>query len=369
MRKLLLVIAILFFQPLLAQKGPKPIYTKVIYFYFGKWDILPENEKTLLTVVKAIKAQKDVYYVDITGHTDAVDNDRYNYELGLKRARAVAEFLIKRGADSSKLNLFSKGEKLGKNDNSSDSLRKQNRRVEIQVFKQESPPPVTTTGEDKILPVFTVSILDSVTRDTIKGQVYFVEKDAKGTVISQAMLMDVNGFTTAIIKDHYFEISFSSAGYRSKNKQYVFADSVFKKNISVRVTSELVKMKVKTRKNFEKIYFHGNQATFLPISDDELRRVLQFAKSSGVAAIEIVGHVNFPLNYNQNDSAMAKWNYQLSFMRAQAVFDYLVGHGVNRNIISYKGVSNTEMKFPYAKDENEMARNRRVEVLILEETK
>lgn len=368
MRRLLPVILILFFQPLLAQKGPKPVYSKVIYFEFGKWDILPEYEKTLLTVVKAIKAQEEGYYVNITGHTDDVDNDTYNYELGLKRARAVAAFLIKRGADSTKLNLFSKGEKVGKNDNSNDSLRKQNRRVEIQVFK-DVPATTTPNVENKTLPVFIVSLLDSVTRDTIKGQVYFVEKDKKGTVISQVMLMDSKGFTTAITPGRYFEISFSSAGYRSKNNIYVFADSVFTKNTPVRTAAELVKMKVKTRKNFEKIYFHGNQATFLPTSADELRRVLQFAKSSGVAAIEIVGHVNYPLNYNQNDSAMAKWNYQLSFMRAKAVFDYLVENGVDRGIISYKGVSNTEMKFPYAKTDDEMARNRRVEVLILEESK
>ncbi len=354
-----------------AQPNPKPLYSKQVFFEFNKWDIRPEDEKTLQTVVKAIKAQKEPYYINLTGHTDNVDNNKYNYELGLKRAREVAAFLIKRGADSTKVFLFSKGEESGKNDNSNDSLRMLNRRVEIQLFKQVASS--TNTIIEKSLTTDTanttmqVVMVDSITGNTLKGQLLVVNQK---TAASQ-VLMDTSTYKTVIKSGDAYEISFSAKGYRTRIITYSFTTDFIKqhKNSIQVFTVKLQKAKVKSKKSFEKIYFYGNEARFLPSSDPELKRLLAWSKSSGVTAIEIVGHVNYPYQYNQNDTGMMQHNFKLSYDRARAVYDYLVENGVPAHVITYKGVGNTEMKFPMTYDEGEMQQNRRVEVLILEEQK
>lgn len=369
--KLVLILFLLNISAAFAQPNPKPLYSKQVFFEFNKWDIRAEDEKTLLTVVKAIKAQKDPYYINLTGHTDNVDNNKYNYELGLKRAREVAAFLIKRGADSTKIHLFSKGEESVKNDNSTDSLRMLNRRVEIQLFKETvantstvvEKPLVTDTASTTIQ----VVMVDSATEVTIKGQLLVTNK----TSAASQVLMDTSTFRTLIKSGDAYEISFSAKGYRTRIITYSFTTDFIKQNknaIKVFIV-KLQKAKVKSKKSFEKIYFYGNEARFLPSSDPELKRLLAWSKSAGVSAIEIVGHVNYPYQYNQNDTGMMQHNFKLSYDRARAVYDYLVENGVPANVITYKGVGNTEMKFPMTYEESEMQQNRRVEVLILEEQK
>jgi outer membrane protein OmpA-like peptidoglycan-associated protein len=369
--KLVLILFLLNITAVAAQPNPKPLYSKQVFFEFNKWEIRPEDEKTLLTVVKAIKAQKEPYYINLTGHTDNVDNNKYNYELGLKRAREVAAYLIKRGADSTKIYLFSKGEELGKTDNSTDSLRMLNRRVEIQLFKQDGVSGNSLTEKtvttDTASSTIKVVMVDSATGVTIRGQLLVVNKK----IATSRVLMDTSTFSTPIKSGDDYEISFSAKGYRTRIITYSFSTDFIKqhKNTIQVYIVKLQKAKVKSKKSFEKIYFYGNEARFLPSSDPELKRLLAWSKSAGVSAIEIVGHVNYPYQYNQNDTGMMQHNFKLSYDRARAVYDYLVENGVPAHVITYKGVGNTEMKFPMTYEESEMQQNRRVEVLILEEQK
>lgn len=57
----------------------------------------------------------------------------------------------------------------------------------------------------------------------------------------------------------------------------------------------------------------------------------------------------------------------LSTQRAQAIYRFLVGNGIEKSRLSYKGFGSTNPIFPLPeKDETERAANRRVEVLIIE---
>jgi outer membrane protein OmpA-like peptidoglycan-associated protein len=351
------------------QSNPKPLYSKVVYFGFNQWDIEKGEEKTLLAVVRAIKAQKNPYYINLTGYTDNVDNDKYNYQLGLKRAHTVAAYLIKRGADSAQVFLFSKGEAQSKKTDA-DSLRRLDRRVEIQLFSQIAPqttPPKTDSTRQIVQ--LQAQMIDSVTGEAVKGQILIVN-NGRPIGNNSLYLLDTQGFVIPVYKNDQFAITYAAKGYRTKNITYnISTDAINPQTQTVSVIARLIKVNVKSKKSFEKIYFYGNEARFLPSSGDELKRLLAFAQVKDVNAIEIVGHVNYPLYYNQNDTIMMKHNFWLSNSRAQAVYNYLVDNGISPNIITYKGVGNTEMKYPNTRDENEMAKNRRVEVLILEEVK
>lgn len=343
----------------------KPLYKKEVYFEFNKYEIRTEDKKSLTAVVRAIKAQKAPYYIEITGHTDNVDNSRYNYTLGMQRAQAVAQYLIKRGGDSTKMRLYSKGEDKAKTGEAPDSLRLFDRRVEILLFADKT---VLTAKEDSVAKItFTASMTDSVTGEKLAGELLLFKVDANGNTAIVNSFLNTDNFTTTITYGYQYQVAYSAKGYRSKNINYNFADSIFVPNKTYTAHTKLRTLKVKRRVSFEKIYFYGNEARFLPTSGGELRRVLILAKQPDVAAIEIVGHVNYPYYFNQNDSGFIRFNYELSYNRAKAVYNYLVDNGVKRSVISYKGVSNTEMKFPTTRVESEMQQNRRVEVLILEE--
>lgn len=365
-RFLLLLVLFITVNSIWGQKA-KPIYTKKVYFEFNKWDIRTKDKKALTAMLRAIKSQKQPYYLVITGHTDNIDNNNYNYTLGMKRAKAVAAYLTKRGADSSKMQLYSKGEEQSAVDNSTDSLRLLNRRVEIQLYRDKSlQKEGLTTIDSAATFILRGKIVDSLTGEPLKGQILlFSEQKGREDRLLHTYF-NTDTFSKPIYNTTY-KVSYTAKNYRTKNISYNFVDSSFANGSVVEVEAKLKKLKIKRKESFEKIYFYGNEARFLPTSGAELRRLLALAKSPDISAIEIVGHVNYPYYYDQENEFYIRFNYQLSFNRARAVYNYLVGNGVSKDIITYKGVANTEMKFPNTRRESEMQQNRRVEVLILEE--
>jgi len=73
----------------------------------------------------------------VVGHTDNVGSDQYNLELSLRRANAVADYLILRGVATSRMGTEGRGEMepIASNDNVIG--RAQNRRVEIFVVPNQ----------------------------------------------------------------------------------------------------------------------------------------------------------------------------------------------------------------------------------------
>ncbi len=351
---------------LYAQKS-KATYKKKVYFEFNKWEVRNQDKRALSLVLRAIKAQKQPYYLTITGHTDNIDNSSYNYTLGLKRAQAVAHYLIKRGADSTKMQLYSKGEEQKAVSNKNDSLRLINRRVEVVLYQNKTAININTIYVDSTIQItLKGQMVDSITGKPLVGHIllFRIENNGYNTLIFN--FLNTNTFSVTIYKGKY-EVSYSAKGFRVKNIRYYFSGKNFTTSKTINVKERLKKIKIKRRVSFDKIHFYGNQARFLPSAGTHLRRVLRLAKSKNITAIEIVGHVNYPYYQNQEDTNKIKSNFQLSYNRARAVYNYLVSNGINGAIITYKGVSNTEMKFPNTHREIEMQKNRRVEVLVLEE--
>jgi outer membrane protein OmpA-like peptidoglycan-associated protein len=67
----------------------------------------------------------------VVGHTDSVGSEQYNLELSLRRANAVANYLIMRGVERSRLGTEGHGEMEPIASNDTAEGRSQNRRVEI----------------------------------------------------------------------------------------------------------------------------------------------------------------------------------------------------------------------------------------------
>lgn len=101
-------------------------------FEFGSSDLSPDVKKGLTDLGELIRNDSKWSYIRIDGHTDSIGSVKYNLDLSLKRAIAVANYLITReGIDPARL--FVKG--MGKSnpiaDNQTEEGRRINRRFDI----------------------------------------------------------------------------------------------------------------------------------------------------------------------------------------------------------------------------------------------
>jgi outer membrane protein OmpA-like peptidoglycan-associated protein len=103
------------------------------------------------------------------------------------------------------------------------------------------------------------------------------------------------------------------------------------------------------------ILFETDESTLLPASERELRSLLRILNSQPELAAKIIGHTD--------NVGSVTYNKALSLRRAKAVVEWLTGHGIATERLSYEGKGSSE---PVASNETEDGRalNRRTEVRL-----
>jgi outer membrane protein OmpA-like peptidoglycan-associated protein len=86
------------------------IQLEIAHFATDSWQIQAADSARLRADAESLKAHSDVKIV-IVGHCDPRASERYNRELGLKRAHAVKGFLVAAGVDADRVSVRSDGEK------------------------------------------------------------------------------------------------------------------------------------------------------------------------------------------------------------------------------------------------------------------
>ena len=104
-----------------------------IFFATGKSDILPQSYNALQNLLELLRQHPDIR-IELRGHTDNQGTADFNMRLSLARAEAVAQYLIARGIDSSRITTQGFGKTKPIADNSTPEGRSKNRRVEYQVL-------------------------------------------------------------------------------------------------------------------------------------------------------------------------------------------------------------------------------------------
>ena len=107
-----------------------------ILFGFDSTTIQPQGREDLRTLAANLDKYPDTDLL-IVGHTDDVGADTYNQSLSERRARAAADFLASQGVDRSRLRTSGRGELEPLAENTSESGRQENRRVEIAIYANE----------------------------------------------------------------------------------------------------------------------------------------------------------------------------------------------------------------------------------------
>jgi len=107
-----------------------------ILFDFNKSD-LKDNARTNIQNLAATMKNNPETNILIVGHTDDVGSDDYNMSLSRRRAASVRDFTIAQGIPSNRLSIEGRGESEPIADNTTESGRAQNRRVEIVIVANE----------------------------------------------------------------------------------------------------------------------------------------------------------------------------------------------------------------------------------------
>lgn len=127
-------------QPLPGCDGAVSVVLQGIGFATGEAYLDLTARRVLDRVAQALAAHDDGV-LDIAAHTDSVGTRSNNQRLSARRARAVRQYLLLRGADPARLFASGYGEAQPLADNASELGRQRNRRIELRPF---SPPEAGT---------------------------------------------------------------------------------------------------------------------------------------------------------------------------------------------------------------------------------
>ena len=104
-------------------------------FKFGKADLPDEVKAKIDEMVTNLKADPKNVFIEIEGHTDNVGGKETNYDIGMKRAEAVKEYLYtQHQIPLHKINVISYGEDKPVAPNNTRAGRAMNRRVVVRVL-------------------------------------------------------------------------------------------------------------------------------------------------------------------------------------------------------------------------------------------
>ena len=126
--------------PLAGPAAPRPSpkeFTAVdalkdVHFEFDKYDIRPEDAKTLEANASWLKSNAE-NLVLIEGHCDERGTNEYNLALGERRAKATMNYLVSQGVQANRITIISYGEERPVCNEKTDSCWAKNRRAHFLV--------------------------------------------------------------------------------------------------------------------------------------------------------------------------------------------------------------------------------------------
>jgi outer membrane protein OmpA-like peptidoglycan-associated protein len=116
----------------------KIVINEKIQFDFNKATIKPESDSLMQEIITVIKENPHIKKIAIEGHTSSEGSDKYNLKLSDRRAKAVMEYLVKKG-ELPKEMFTAKGFGESKQiaDESTEEGKEKNRRVEFNITEQD----------------------------------------------------------------------------------------------------------------------------------------------------------------------------------------------------------------------------------------
>ena len=111
-------------------KKGKPIRLKNIHFGFDRAELLPPSFAELDSLAEYLLKKRRLK-LQVMGHTDAIGSKKWNQKLSEARAKAVKEYLVRKGVVESRITFVGFGSSKPLSDNKTKQGRQLNRRVEV----------------------------------------------------------------------------------------------------------------------------------------------------------------------------------------------------------------------------------------------
>ena len=105
-----------------------------LLFAFNSAELMAQDRTVLAEAAQRLRSEPSGVRLTITGHTDSLGAASYNQKLSMRRAQAVADYLVSLGvARASIVRVAGAGESKPIATNATEAGRDQNRRVEIDI--------------------------------------------------------------------------------------------------------------------------------------------------------------------------------------------------------------------------------------------
>jgi outer membrane protein OmpA-like peptidoglycan-associated protein len=203
-----------------------------------------------------------------------------------------------------------------------------------------------------------LTIRDASTFALVKGEITLTDRTWRQGDEGSRIWRDTARLVVRLDQQTTYQVTVKAPGYFQFTEE-VRTGSAFQ---TYRMTANLLRIEAGKSVSFSNIMFSGGSDKLLRESYPVLDNIAETLLDQEDIEIEIVGHVNDPLNARSSSSPAH--NQSLSERRALAVYNYLIRKGVSSRRLSWSGKSNKEMVYPYAATEAEMHANRRVELII-----
>ena len=113
----------------------KSIVLNNIYYDLAKWDIRPDAEPMLDSLVMIMNDNPEIY-IELGSHTDSRADDDYNMDLSFKRARSAVNYIIEKGVNKERVVAKGYGElELIVKNAQTENQHQINRRTEFKVLR------------------------------------------------------------------------------------------------------------------------------------------------------------------------------------------------------------------------------------------
>jgi len=109
------------------------ILAATVYFDYDQ-STLTDAARALLTAKIPVLQSRTTTRIRITGHTDNRGSAEYNLALGLRRAAETKAFMVAKGIDAGRIDIFSMGAERPAVEGSGEDVWSKNRRAEFQVL-------------------------------------------------------------------------------------------------------------------------------------------------------------------------------------------------------------------------------------------
>ena len=165
-------------------------------------------------------------------------------------------------------------------------------------------------------------------------------------------------FTHPVITNQSYSLNFYNDSSFTYTRSFTIKDTAEIQSLKTLLPS----LKKGNKYSVGTIHFYPNESRTLPLARTAMRNLYKLMKKNPQLKIRIIGHCN-GINGPKHASTDA-----LSKERAEALKNYLVTLGIEKDRLETEGKGDSEMLFPYTpmRTESQEVQNRRVEIMVLD---